>query len=100
MAKRIIWSANAKHEKKEILKYWLKRNKSKVYPEKLNFLIDESIKWIVENSYPRRKTDVKDVFLKRVRDYFIVFQEDESTVYILSIWDMRQDPESLLRRLK
>ena len=100
MAKRIIWSANAKHEKKEILKYWLNRNKSKVYPEKLNFLIDESIKWIVENPYPRRKTDVKDVFLKRVRDYFIVFQEDESTVYILSIWDMRQDPESLLRRLK
>lgn len=42
MAARIIWSALAIQQKKEIFNYWNERNKSKVYSRKLNKLINEA----------------------------------------------------------
>ncbi|HOY12649.1 MAG TPA: type II toxin-antitoxin system RelE/ParE family toxin [Saprospiraceae bacterium] len=95
MVKQIIWSKKAKEDKTEILRYWLNRNKSNVYPKKLNDLIKEAILWIVENPFVRRSTDYEGVYVKQVRDYFILFEETESTIYILTIWDTRQDPKKI-----
>ncbi len=90
-----MWSKKAKEDKTEILRYWLKRNKSNVYPKKLNDLIKEAILWLVENPFVRRNTDYEGVYVKQVRDYFILFEETESTIYILTIWDTRQDPKKI-----
>jgi len=95
MVKQIIWSKKAKEDKTGILRYWLNRNKSNVYPKKLNDLIKEAILWIVENPFVRRATDYEGVYVKQVRDYFILFEETESTIYILTIWDTRQDPKKI-----
>jgi len=95
MVKLIIWTARAKQEKKDILKYWLKRNKSNVYPKKLNILLKLEVKSIANKTIPRKKTDYGDAFVKIVRDYLIIFEEDNSIIYILSIWDTRQDPKKL-----
>lgn len=95
MAKRIIWSARAKGEKKEILNYWFNRNKSKVYPKKLNSLLRVAVKSLAESPFPRKKTDLGYAFVKIVRDYLIIFEEDDSTIYILGIIDTRQDPNKL-----
>ena len=95
MAKRIIWTPNARDEKKKILAYWLKRNKSNVYPKKLNTLFKQAIYLIANKPIPRRITDFEDVYVKIVRDYKIFFKEDENSIYIISIWDTRQDPNKL-----
>jgi len=100
MAKRIVWSIKAKDEKKEILKFWRKKNKSNVYPKKLNRLLKLAVKSLADSTIPRKKTDYGDAFVKIVRDYLIVFEEDNTTIYILSIWDTRQDPEKLRRKLE
>ena len=100
MAKRVIWSKRAKEDKKAILTYWLKRNKSNVYPKKLNGLFKEAINWLAENPIARRHTDYDRVFMKIVRDYEILFEEDEKTIFILTIWDTRQNPEKLIRIIK
>lgn len=75
MAKRIIWSVKGKDDKKEILAYWLKRNQSFVYPRKLNKLLDDPIIQLAVYPYPRRNTDVADVFVKIVRDYKIFLKK-------------------------
>lgn len=95
MAKRIIWTPNARDEKKRILSYWLKRNKSNVYSKKLNILFKQAIHLIANKPIPRRITDFEDVYVKIVRDYKIFFTEDEESIYIISIWDTRQDPNKL-----
>ena len=46
MAKKEIWSRKAQSQRKEILAYWIKRNKSKEYSLKLNLLFKEAIKII------------------------------------------------------
>jgi len=97
MVKQIIWSKRAKEDKRDILKYWLRRNKSNVYPIKLNKLLKETVFWIVENPSVRRKTDYQGIFVKIVKDYQIIFEENETTIFILTIWDSRQNPEKLLK---
>jgi hypothetical protein len=95
MAKRIVWSLQASEQKKDILSYWYQRNKSLEYPRKLNNLLISAINLIAEYSYPRVLTDIDGVHVKIVRDYKIFYQEDSFCIYIISIWDTRQDPEHL-----
>ena len=85
MVKRIIWSTVAKTNRREILTYWLFRNKSNVYPIKLNGLFNEAIKNLSEHNMPRRHTDIIGVYVKIVRDYKIFFEEDDNVIIILSI---------------
>ena len=100
MAKEIIWTKRAKEDKKSILNYWLKRNKSKEYPIKLNILLKEAVKWISENPKVRRETDYEGTYVKIIRDYQILYEEDPSRIYILTIWDTRQNPDKLKERLE
>ena len=49
MAKRKInWTEKANFERKEILDYWIRRNKSKNYSIKLNKLFIETLKQVYE----------------------------------------------------
>jgi plasmid stabilization system protein ParE len=49
MVRKIIWSANAKADRIEILDYWIKRNKSNNYSKKLNLLFREAINLVAKN---------------------------------------------------
>lgn len=100
MAKRIVWSLQANEQKKNILSYWYHRNKSLEYPRKLNNLLTKAINLIAEYSYPRILTDIDGVYVKIIRDYKIFYQEDSLFIYVISIWDTRQDPEHLETILK
>ncbi len=51
MAKRLVWSPIAKQIRKEILKYWILRNKSKRYSKKLNNLFENSAQQIADFPY-------------------------------------------------
>ena len=95
MVKQIIWSPKAVGERKDILTYWKLRNKSNSYSKKLDLLFKEAIKII--KSFPQigKMTDSENVRMKIVRDYLIIYEETETTINILSIWDGRQDPSKL-----
>lgn len=95
MVKQIIWSKRAKEDRKEILEYWLVRNKSNIYPLKLNNVFKEAIQWIADHPFVRRKTDFPGVYVKRVRDYLILFEDTDSKIIILTIWDTRRNPDDL-----
>jgi plasmid stabilization system protein ParE len=95
MAARVVWSANAKHDLKEILAYWVYRNKSKTYSKKLNYLINKAIEEIVMYPKAGKLTSVKDVRAKIIGDYTIFFEEKNNKIYLLRIWDTRQNPERL-----
>jgi len=44
---------------------------------------------------PRRVTEFKDVYVVLVKEYKIFFRENDGTIFILRIWDVRQDPNRL-----
>ena len=96
MARRIIWSGRAHHDRIEIYKYWNKRNKSNLYSKKLNVLIKEAVKLIADYPGIGKPTDDKTARIKIVRDYLIIYEIDNiGQLLILSIFDSRQNPDKL-----
>lgn len=101
MVKRIIWSRRAQADRKEIFKYWNKRNKSNFYSKKLNGLFKEAVKLIAEYPEIGKPTDDKNARIKIVRDYLIIYEiNDKNQLLILTIWDSRQNPRKLERILR
>lgn len=100
MVKQVIWSLRAQADRKEILYYWRKRNKSDTYSKKLNQLFEESIRIISDFPEIGKSTDDSKARIKIVRDYFIIYEETETQIFILTIWDSRQDPDKLESILK
>jgi plasmid stabilization system protein ParE len=95
MAKKVIWSLRAQRDRKEILVYWAERNKSLIYSKKLDRLFRKAIN--ILKRYPKigKLTDDNQVRIKVVKEYFILYEEIEEHLLILSIWDSRQNPEEL-----
>lgn len=100
MAKQIIWSLRAQNDRKHILKFWTKRNKSNEYSRKLNGLFKEAIKLIADYSEIGKPTNDKNARIKIVRDYLVIYEIKKEQILILTIWDSRQNPEKLNMILK
>ena len=87
MAKQVVWSRRALDDRKQILDYWRNRNKSNTYSKKLNQLFEEAIKIIVDFPKIGKPTDDKNARIKVVRDYIIIYEETDTHLRILTIWD-------------
>lgn len=57
MVKQVVWSPQANKDRREILEYWQRRNKSKSYSKKLNQLFKEAIHLIREFPHIGKQTD-------------------------------------------
>lgn len=99
MVRKVIWSARAQHDRKEILEYWRLRNKSDTYSRKLNELFKESIKIIRDFPQIGKMTDDSTARIKIVRDYLILYEETDKSIYILTIWGSHQNPDKLKKIL-
>ena len=95
MAGEIIWSPKAKSELIEILEYWVNRNKSNVYSLKLNQLIQEQLIFILEFPKIDRKTDIKNVYVKIIRDYLLYYEIEKGNLHVLTIRHGKKNPKTL-----
>ncbi len=93
--RKIVWKVKANQERKAILEYWIKRNKSKSYSIKLNQLFIETTKQIAEHPTIGRKTEYKNVRVKVIRDYLLFYEYDKIQLQVLAIWDSRRDKTEL-----
>jgi|SRR5690606_9496611 len=95
MVRKIIWSEKAAFERKEILNYWIARNKSNSYSKKLNNLFQNNIRLLAEFPDLGTETDIPNVRVRVVHVYLIFYEVVEDEIWILSIWDGRRNPENL-----
>ena len=94
--RKINWTEKANFERKEILEYWINRNKSKTYSIKLNKLFIEVTRKIADYPEVGRKTDFdENVHLKVIRNYLLLYEYDEKQIKILSVWDVNRDERKL-----
>ncbi len=91
--KEIKWTLKAIHDKLDILDYWIKRNKSKTYSEKLDKLFNKSIDFI--SNYPEhgKRTNYKNIRIKIVRHYIIYYLILDEHILMVRIWDARRNPK-------
>ena len=100
MAKQIIWSLKAQNDRKAIFTYWNNRNQSNLYSLKLNFLLIEAANLISKFPKIGKPTGYRETRVKLVRDYLMIYKEEETFIIIVTIWDGRQDPLKLVQLLK
>ena len=93
MAKQIIWTKRAQQDRKDILHYWRTNNQSNAYSIKLNRLIKKAISLVAAHPHIGRRTDIENIRVKLVRDYLIFYEERETEIFILTLWDNRRNPE-------
>jgi plasmid stabilization system protein ParE len=92
---KVIWSIRSLNELDEILEYWLKRNKSYSYQNKILRESDNAINLI--RIYPNIgiKTDHRNVRMRLILDrFYLVYRINQETIEILKFWDCRQNPKS------
>jgi len=93
MAKEIKWTTKSIIDRVNIYKYWLERNQSNSYPEKLEKLFEKSAEIISQFPNIGTKTDYQDIYSKVVRDYKIFYRVNSDEIQILRVWDTRQHPD-------
>ena len=92
--KEIRWSLRAIHDKIDILDYWINRNKSKTYSQKLDRLFDKKLSNTAKNPESGKKTDYKNIRIKIVSHYMIFYRIQENYIEVVRIWDPRRNPKS------
>jgi toxin YoeB len=101
MAKRnVVWTETAARQRREILKYWVKRNGTTTYAEKLIKLISEQVKLILTNPKLFKKADFPDTHVSALGHFSIFYKYTKDSLIITAFWDNRQDPKKLLDILK
>lgn len=96
MAKQVVWSQKAKQELFDILEFWNEHNHSSAYSLKLYQKIQINIRYISENNFIGKKTNLENVHVAVVSNYLLFYEISERFIEILSIYDGRRDPKNLV----
>lgn len=97
MARRLIWSIEARNARKNIFEYWNNRNKSKAYSRKLNLLFTENLAIVLKLPEFGVATNTIDVKFIIVSHFEIIYKINNSEIVVIDIWDTRQNPENFLK---
>jgi plasmid stabilization system protein ParE len=97
---KIIWTRTALSQRKSIFYYWNKRNGSNSYSKKLNHAIKERVTLLKTQPQIGKQTIISEVYSISMRHYSIFYKKSKSSVFIVSFWDNRQNPEKVLNYLK
>lgn len=93
MVRKVIWTKNASNEWKSILEFWINKTGTNKYSRKLNNKIRIVINYIRINNKIGTKTNLKNIRLMLCSHYKIFYKIDKDTIYIVSIFDSRRNPE-------
>ncbi|HQQ93563.1 MAG TPA: type II toxin-antitoxin system RelE/ParE family toxin [Bacteroidia bacterium] len=100
MAKRtVVWTETASRQRRAILKYWVERNGTTAYAEKLVKLLSQQIKIILSNPRLFKKSDFPETYVSALGHFSIYYKFTKDLIIITAFWDNRQDPVKLLNIL-
>ena len=93
MARRkIIWSARAKSEFKDILEFYTLRNGNKNYSRKLSNQVKYLISFLSDHPY-LGKASTKESYRIIIRGHYEILYRVDEHIIISSVWDTRRNPE-------
>jgi len=90
--REVRWTAIALKQKLDIYEFWFERNQSLAYSEKLESIFDKTISLIKKHPFLGIKFDNRPIYFINTLSYRIYYIFNDSTIYILQIWDTRRNP--------
>jgi plasmid stabilization system protein ParE len=98
--RKIIWTYTAAKQRREILDYWTKRNKSTLYAEKLIKITSARIKVIAKHPKSFKAIDFSETRTSAMGHFSIFYKLTNDELIITAFWDNRQDPKKLLQIIR
>jgi len=96
MSRNVIWTEKALNDLREISDYWDNRNKSSSFSEKLYDLFLKALYLVSIAPKLGLPTDLDNVRIKLVRDYWIFYTYDDAVIIVLQIRSTHQRPSKYL----
>jgi len=84
---KIVWSNRAKKRLYGILEFYIQRNKSKSYSNKLNRLLQKEVKILLKFPEIGLKTTEDTTRGLIIDDYIIFYEITDDKIIIHTIWD-------------
>ncbi len=97
---KIVWTATADKQLQHILDYWLNRNKSAEYPNKILRLVDEYVEHILNRPDSFRITEYSNTRVCVMGTFNIYFKKIHNVIFITCFWDNRQNPKRLRKIIR
>ena len=100
MAKKdIVWTQTAVKQRREIFRYWSKRNGSNLFALKLIKVISKQIKIIEKHPEAYKEIDFENIRESAFGHFSLYYRVSNDQIIVMAFWDNRQDPENLLKQL-
>jgi plasmid stabilization system protein ParE len=92
MAKRVVWSSRADWIFTKILEFYIERNGTKTYSQKLNNEVLSIVSILSKQPFLGIKTDIENLRVIIKGDLKIFYQIEMDKILIHLVWDCRQNP--------
>ena len=101
MVKRtVVWTDTAARQRREVLKYWIKHNRSTLYAEKLIKLTADQIQIILTHPESFKLSTYPGTRESALGHFSIYYKLTKDKLIITAFWDNRQDPKRLLEIIR
>jgi plasmid stabilization system protein ParE len=100
MVKQVIWSPEAEKDLTNILEFYFYKVKAKGYAKKLNSIFEYEIEVILKYPLIGKTCNSKNVRVKIAGHYQIIYEITEKVIFVLRIWDSRQNPSKLSEEMR
>ncbi|MDP1746445.1 MAG: type II toxin-antitoxin system RelE/ParE family toxin [Bacteroidota bacterium] len=101
MVKRtVVWTETAARQRREILKYWTKRNGSTIFAEKLIKVTANRIQVILRHPQSFKSTTYPGTRESAMGHFSVFYKLTKDKLIITAFWDNRQDPKNLFELIK
>ncbi len=92
MAREIIWSDRSLELLKDILDYWVDRNGTVTYSEKLYSLIQIALIQLAQYPEIGGLTENTKIRYKKVKTYYIYFTYTETSLKVIAVSHVKRGP--------
>jgi len=90
---KVVWSLEAIDEFDDIYKYWIEKNKSNNFSNKLWNLTHRAILIIQKNPALGIQTNESKTRMRLIaKNYYLIYKIKQDQLEILKFWDVRQNP--------
>jgi len=101
MVKRtVVWTETAARQRREVLKYWTRRNGSTNYAERLIGMTASQIQIILRLPESFKSTNYTGTRESAMGHFSFYYKLTKDKLIITAFWDNRQDPKNLLEYIK
>ena len=93
--RKVIWSHRANIRLFAILDFYAERNKSNTYSKKLFWKFTKELKLLTRQPEIGIKTEIESVRGLIVDEFILFYEVTPGKIIVHSVWDCRQNPDSL-----